>query len=69
MEVCRFDFGHDFPVKVSSLIFYSAVAYEHYVAGGSGVGKSLEVALVLIAIAREDLDVSDEMTGVLRKCF
>ena len=63
MEFCRFDFGHDFPVKVSSLIFYSAVAYEHYVAGGSGVGKSLEVALGLVLFSREDLEVSNDTTG------
>ena len=51
------------------LHFYRTVAYENYFSGRGGVEKYLAVALVLIFITWEGLDLSDETKGGFRKVF
>ena len=67
LEVHRFNLGYKSSAEESLLISYSTIAYGHYVAGSSGVGKSLEVELVLIFIYQEDMNVFDETSGGFRK--
>ena len=69
MEVHRFDLGHNFPAEGSLFHFYRTVAYENYFSGRGGVEKYLAVALVLIVITWEGLDLSDETKGGFRKVF
>ena len=43
--------GTIFQPEGPCLIFYSTVAYEHYVANGGDVGKSIDVDMGLVVIA------------------